>query len=38
MPSESAGIPVLHCDEDDDRIEVITGQAMRWVRPRGALG
>ena len=35
--AESAGIPVLHYDEDYDRIEAITGQAMRWVRPRGSL-
>ena len=36
--AESAGIPVLHYDEDYDRIEAITGQAMQWVRPRGSLG
>jgi len=35
--AELAGIPVLHYDEDYDRIEAITGQAMRWVRPRGSL-
>lgn len=35
--AESAGIPVLHYDEDYDRIQAITGQPMRWVRPRGSL-
>ena len=35
--AESAGIPVVHYDEDYDRIKAITGQAMQWVRPRGSL-
>mgnify|MGYP006277358807 CR=1 FL=1 len=35
--AEVAGIPVLHYDEDYDRIAAVTGQPMRWVRPRGSL-
>ena len=35
--AESAGIPVLHYDEDYDRIEAVTGQSMQWIRPRGSL-
>jgi predicted nucleic acid-binding protein len=35
--AESAGIPVLHYDEDYDRIAAITGQDVRWLAPRGSL-
>jgi predicted nucleic acid-binding protein len=35
--AERAGVPVLHYDEDYDRIAAVTGQATRWVRPRGSL-
>lgn len=35
--AEAAGIPVLHYDEDYDRITAITGQATRWLAPRGSL-
>jgi len=35
--AESAGIPVVHYDEDFDRISGVTGQATRWVAPRGTL-
>lgn len=35
--AELAGIPVLHYDADYDRIASVTGQATRWVRPRGSL-
>ena len=35
--AESAGIPVLHYDEDYDRIEAVTGQPMQWICPRGSL-
>ena len=35
--AESAGIPVLHYDEDYDRIEAVTAQPMQWIRPRGSL-
>lgn len=35
--AEAAGLPVLHYDEDYDRIGEATGQPMRWVRPRGSL-
>lgn len=35
--AEAAGIPVLHYDEDYDRIAAITGQAVRWLAPRGSL-
>lgn len=35
--AESAGMPVLHYDEDFDRIAAITGQPVRWLAPRGSL-
>jgi predicted nucleic acid-binding protein len=35
--AESAGIPVLHYDEDYDRIAAVTGQDVRWLAPRGSL-
>lgn len=35
--AETARVPVLHCDEDYDRIAEITGQPMRWLAPRGSL-
>ncbi len=35
--AEGAGIPVLHYDEDYDRVASITGQGVRWLAPRGSL-
>jgi predicted nucleic acid-binding protein len=35
--AEAAGIPVLHYDEDYDRIADITGQDVSWLAPRGTL-
>jgi hypothetical protein len=35
--AEARGIPVLHYDEDYDRIAAITGQEVRWLAPRGSL-
>jgi predicted nucleic acid-binding protein len=35
--AEAAGLPVLHYDEDYDRIAGITGQDVRWLAPRGSL-
>jgi predicted nucleic acid-binding protein len=35
--AEGAGIPVLHYDEDYDRIAAITGQEVHWLAPRGTL-
>ncbi len=35
--AELAGIPVLHYDEDYERIAAVTGQPVEWVRPRGSL-
>ncbi|MGH3266938.1 MAG: PIN domain-containing protein, partial [Trebonia sp.] len=35
--AESANIPVLHYDEDYDRIAAITGQDVQWLAPRGSL-
>jgi predicted nucleic acid-binding protein len=35
--AEAAGIPVLHYDEDYDRIASITGQDVRWLAPRRSL-
>jgi predicted nucleic acid-binding protein len=34
--AEAAGLPVLHYDEDYDRIASITGQEVRWLAPRGS--
>ena len=35
--AEAAGIPLLHYDEDYDRIANITDQDVRWLVPRGSL-
>ncbi len=35
--AESAGVELLHYDEDFDRIAAITGQPTRWIVPRGGL-
>jgi predicted nucleic acid-binding protein len=35
--AESAGVAVVHYDEDYDRIAQITGQEVRWLAPRGSL-
>ena len=35
--AESAGVELLHYDEDFDRIAAITGQPTRWIAPRGSL-
>ena len=35
--AEAAGATVLHYDADFDRIAEITGQAVRWIAPRGSL-
>ena len=35
--AEAAGVPVLHYDEDYDRITAITGQPTEWIAPRGSL-
>jgi predicted nucleic acid-binding protein len=35
--AEASGIPVLHYDEDYDRIAAITGQEVQWLAPRGSL-
>lgn len=35
--AEAAGAPVLHYDEDYDRIAAITGQPVQWLAPRGSL-
>lgn len=35
--AEAAEIPVLHYDEDFERIAAITGQAHRWLAPPGSL-
>lgn len=35
--AEQAGLPVLHYDEDYDRIAAITGQPTEWIAPRGSL-
>jgi hypothetical protein len=35
--AEAAGATVLHYDSDFDRIAGVTGQAVRWIAPRGSL-
>ena len=35
--AEAVGVPVLHYDEDYDRIASVTGQDVRWLAPRGSL-
>ena len=35
--AEAAGVPVVHYDEDFDRIAAVTGQPTRWLAPRGSL-
>jgi predicted nucleic acid-binding protein len=35
--AEAAGVPVLHYDEDFDRIAAITEQPVRWLAKRGSL-
>lgn len=35
--AEQGGLPVLHYDEDFDRIAAITGQPTRWIAPRGSI-
>jgi predicted nucleic acid-binding protein len=35
--AETAGIPVLHYDEDYDRVAAITRQEVHWLAPRGTL-
>ena len=33
----AGGVEILHYDEDYDRIAAVTGQAVRWLAPRGSL-
>jgi predicted nucleic acid-binding protein len=35
--AESAGVELLHYDEDFERVAAITGQPTRWIVPRGSL-
>jgi predicted nucleic acid-binding protein len=35
--AESACLPLLHYDEDYDRIAAVTGQPVEWLAPRGSL-
>jgi predicted nucleic acid-binding protein len=35
--AEAAELPVLHYDHDFDLIAEVTGQAVRWLAPRGSL-
>lgn len=35
--AEAAGVPVLHYDEDFDRIAAVTDQPVRWLAERGTL-
>ena len=36
--AEAAGLPVLHYDQDFERIAAVTGQPVEWLAPRGSLG
>jgi predicted nucleic acid-binding protein len=36
--AEGSAVGILHYDEDFDRIAALTGQATRWLAPRGSLG
>jgi predicted nucleic acid-binding protein len=35
--AESAGVELLHYDEDFERIAAITGQPTSWIVPRGSV-
>lgn len=35
--AERAGLPIVHYDEDYDRIAAITRQPTRWIIPRGSV-
>lgn len=35
--AELAGLAVIHCDADFERIAELTGQPTRWVVPRGSV-
>ena len=35
--AEAADVVVLHYDDDYDRIAAVTGQATRWLAPKGSL-
>ena len=35
--AEREALPIVHYDEDYDRIAAITGQPTRWVVPRGSI-
>ncbi len=35
--AESAGLELLHYEEDFERIAAITGQPTRWIVPRGSV-
>ncbi len=35
--AERHGLPIVHYDEDYDRIASVTGQPTRWVAPRGSV-
>jgi predicted nucleic acid-binding protein len=35
--AERHGLPVVHYDEDFDRIAAVSGQRTRWVLPRGSV-
>lgn len=35
--AERHAVPILHYDEDFDRIAAITGQPTTWVAPRGSI-
>jgi predicted nucleic acid-binding protein len=37
VAAEAAGMTLVHYDHDFDAIHDVTGQAMRWVAPRGTL-
>jgi hypothetical protein len=38
VAAEAAGVPVMHYDQDFERIAAVTEQDVRWARPKGTLG
>lgn len=35
--AERHGLPIVHYDEDYERIAAVTGQPARWIVPRGSI-
>ena len=35
--AELAGLTVIHCDEDYERVRAVTGQSTEWIAERGSI-